>query len=218
MAVDGRREEMDESPTEGAAIEVASHNELTENTVIVVPSGTPTCYVCFEPIQGPEQVELCLCKDRWLHLECQRKMVQATTRCAKCPVCQTVYTNATTRRGKLRFSSHAKWVLVIIILGLALTGLGIHQLSFAVYPMAIGSGIAFLLLVTLVAGLLRWFCCCDGGEPLVRRETVVVLVGDGSTKSTQKRCSCTRGLGMADGSCQTSPTISASEPPGEERI
>lgn len=64
----------------------------TPTSVQIVDFDDKTCFVCNEG--GDDLLQLCNCKNMWLHLDCQRKLIERTAaHRTGCPVCKTPYSN-----------------------------------------------------------------------------------------------------------------------------
>ena len=68
----------------------------------------PECYVCAESDPRPQR-SACQCTDRYIHDACLVKMLEETTRHARCPVCAAPFANVSCR---------------VAIVGVALCGQG----------------------------------------------------------------------------------------------
>ena len=72
------------------------------------------CFVCLQTHE-PFEFNICDCKNRFVHKECQKKMLQYLKNPTKCPVCMSVYKNVIVTK-KFRITS----------LGYAVIGCSIH--------------------------------------------------------------------------------------------
>ena len=145
-----------------------------------------TCYICFGgPEDGP-LLDVCACKDRLVHVECQRRMMVGTTRSTKCPVCETVYGNVLLKPSHLRLTNDAAVLLVLTLCVVALTSLGVYQLCVFVFVqrydgqdlysvIAVISGCICLAIVTVASAATMWLA--PRGRPLLRRRQNIVLIG-----------------------------------------
>lgn len=74
------------------------------------------CYICCEAAPPPWR-SACLCKDRFIHEQCLRKLLASQTGLRACPACAGAFQNVR-RRHRFR-SSPGAWLLALAIAALA---------------------------------------------------------------------------------------------------
>lgn len=71
----------------------------------------PECFVCAEDASAGELIAgVCACTDRFVHLHCQRRLLETCEREGKCTVCLKPYTNMKTRT--VRRWNHERFLLL----------------------------------------------------------------------------------------------------------
>lgn len=110
------------------------------------------CFVC-EAEDGGELLRVCKCKNRWLHLECQRQLMQRTaTHRAGCPICSSPYCNVEMMRTKRRLTSDGRRMIAYVAGVVAVIFIAVYELIMFCVDRHPGFLIACLLFVTNAAG------------------------------------------------------------------
>ena len=105
-----------------------SHNDTRYPSEI---AASRTCFVCEDDSAASGEVyQICMCKDRWLHLHCQEALMNNTPSHARaCPVCATSYSNVKLKRSR-HVSRRQCGMLALFLLGETLLfGSGAYELA-----------------------------------------------------------------------------------------
>lgn len=109
-----RLEKQDSQDSQGSNTELAS--PYTPTSVASADNGLDNnicCFVC--EVEGGRLLQVCKCTDRWIHLECQQKLMQRTpAHQAGCPICRTSYVNVQELRAKKRLTNDGRRMLCYI--------------------------------------------------------------------------------------------------------
>ena len=106
----------------------ASPTSLTPQDVALSEDALE-CYICCEGAERGELLRVCKCVDRFIHLECQKTLIDKMPKGGiTCSACQATFSNATSKEGPPRPSKEGWLFLLIFLSALILIGLGTHQL------------------------------------------------------------------------------------------
>ena len=102
-----------------------------ESTLACPPSPNMfyECYICTEAAEPAELRHVCTCTDRFVHLDCQRELVEKLPAHAlSCPACRSPYTNVSHTLGRPQLTRESQVIAVIVVNATILVGLGVQQL------------------------------------------------------------------------------------------
>ena len=118
------------------------------------------CFVCCEGETRGALMQPCECSDRYLHIECQLRIMQQTpSHHVGCPVCKAPYKNVARQEKKhLKVTDEGKFMTAFAVGNLVLSATGVCMLYLSRIEtslLLLGFGLAF---ITLACGLSLFAC------------------------------------------------------------